>query len=387
MEKRSSNRNKGAALPTLAAFFAALAGSPLILVFCRLTDRFADLGASFKSMYPLAMAGLFVGYTVLEGAAAGLLSAAFEKRPLSFLPHITAPLIFAASMGLGWLILGRAAVVESLMTLIFYISGFLLFRARSKKQGKKTCVLFAAVPAIAVTALVFLLRAVMLRGGNGSPIADTAAYLEDQAAQVGKELASGLRNLAGSRAEALLRQTLTDAALAGKTVEEGYELLGEAYGSTLKAMLYVLPAIAAAAMTVFGFIAASVCNKTSIFGREKPEWQLTVSGVGTLIFVISMFATTLFVSLAGAGGFGLFLYSMRILFLPAFTGVGVGTICDMRRKLFGQHALLTVLCGIMILLSPLVTLPLIGVYGNMARIVNEKKKQMNGGGGPDIPKL
>ena len=387
MNGKTKQNNIEAIVPTLPALFSALSGAALLMLAYRLLDAFGASGEVADVYIPFSFAGLFLLFLGLEGAAAGFLSAALEKKPSAFVPHVAAPLVFFAALGFGRLILGRWALPESLFTLAFYLSGFLLFRARGKKQGKKTCVLFASVPAIGLAALVFFVRLIFKYGSAGAPVATFFADIERAAETVGAGFAKALQSLAGNYAEALIKQTLTSEALQNKTVSEGYALLGEIYGASFKILLRILPAAAVGTLNIYGYVAASVCNVSSMFRRDKRVWHLTVSGAGTLLFTVSMFATALFVSLSTSGWFGVFLYSMRLVFLPVFTGIGVGTIAGMRKEQFSKHIILTVACALFIILSPLITLPMVGIYGNLTRIINNKRRQMNNGDGPELPKL
>ena len=372
MEETKIGKNDGAILRTVGATAAALSGVPALLFAYRLVDRF-DAEVLLPSVLLIfCVPVLFTAFYLIQGFAAGLVASTLEKRPLSILPHLGAPVAFGAALLLSYAILGRWAVPEALLAVAFYPAGFLLFRARSKKRAKTSCVLNAVIPTVVLSVLIFFLRAITAKGFSADAPAQYFAGLETMLKTAGRNLAEWYRLLAGDGAGRLL-QTVTNASILDThTVEEGYALLGEEYAKGLAGILRILPAAAIGLMNVAGFLSASMCNRTSPFFRDRSEWRLSVSGVGTLLFLFSM-AASLFFSVYDESFFAVFVYSFRLIFLPVFLGIGAGVIFSLKKEQLSGHILLAVICGILIVLRPLIAIPMIGVYGNAVRRISERR--------------
>ena len=139
-----------------------------------LLSLFDALSVSARSLLPLQLFLCFGGALLLQGLAAGWLSGILIRYPSSFFPHVFGIYGYLAYLGIGYLLTGQWLAGEAIVGVMFYVSGFLLFRAKASGQSKTACVLFASVPAMVLSGLVFLFHALSVCGVSFSAL---SAYL------------------------------------------------------------------------------------------------------------------------------------------------------------------------------------------------------------------
>ena len=366
---------KGVISRILLAALTALAGSAVLFLGYFIFDG-EQSDVLLSALSPLLFAFCFASFLALHGVAAGFLSAAFEHDPTGIAPHLSAPTVFGLSLLLSYLITGRWAIAETLLCVYFYISGFLLFRARASKLGKTSCVLRAALPGLFLAALTFILRAAAADGFSFSAIGQTIGRLEARLTKSGEDLAIVMLAAFGRYAEVMMYRMFTTEEL--KSAGAYSELLGAYFGMALKAYLKVFPALCVAGVNVCGFLAASICNRTGRERRRKDEWYISVSGFGTFLFLLSTFICTLFVSLLYAGAAGVFFSSVRIMFMPAMLGIGLYTLIHLKGEQIKSHVVVTVFTIILLVLSPVVMLSIIGAIGNIYKRMAKRIAEMRG---------
>ena len=306
-----------------------------------LLSLFDALSVSARSLLPLQLFLCFGGALLLQGLAAGWLSGILIRYPSSFFPHVFGIYGYLAYLGIGYLLTGQWLAGEAIVGVMFYVSGFLLFRAKASGQSKTACVLFASVPAMVLSGLVFLFHALSVCGVSFSAL---SAYVEG----------------------GILPKTAT--------VAELEEYLVKAYGSVYSAFLLILPGILVAISNIAGYL--SVCIQKKNLGEAARSSFLSVRGFGIGLFLFSMLFSYFFSS----GIFGTVLLNLRISYMPLMFGLGVGTLRKVKKESIRQHPFLTMITVLIILFSPVTMISLIGAYGAMNEKMMKRLNNLNGGG-------
>lgn len=338
-----------------------------------LLSLFDALSVAARSLLPIQLLFCFGGALLLQGLAAGWLSKIFAWFPSSFFPHIFGIYGYLAYLGVGYLLTGQWFAGEAIGGLAFYVSGFLLFRARISGQSKTACVLFASVPAMVLSALVLLFHAFSVCGVSFSALSAYLDRLQDACATLGRDTVSYILKILDEDA---VLSTLVEGGVLPKTATaaELEEYLIKAYGGVYSAFLLILPGILVAVFNIAGYL--SVCIQKKNSGEAAPPSFLSVRGFGIGVFLFSMLFSYFFSS----GVFGMVLLNLRISYMPLMFGLGVRTLRKVKKGSIRQHPFLTVITVLMILFSPITMISLIGAYGAMNEKMAKRLSNLNGGG-------
>ena len=237
-------------------------------------------------------------------------------------------------MGIGYLLTGQWLAGEAIVGVMFYVSGFLLFRAKASGQSKTACVLFASVPAMVLSGLVFLFHALSVCGVSFSALSAYLGRVQDACTTLGKDTVS--EHFWKSRMRMRCSRVWWKGGILPKTatVAELEEYLVKAYGSVYSAFLLILPGILVAISNIAGYL--SVCIQKKNLGEAARSSFLSVRGFGIGLFLFSMLFSYFFSS----GIFGTVLCSISAFsYMPLMFGLGVGTLRKVKKESIRQHPL------------------------------------------------
>ena len=338
-----------------------------------LLSLFDALSVSARSLLPVQLFLCFGGALLLQGFAAGWLSGILIRYPSSFFPHVFGIYGYLAYLGIGYLLTGQWLAGEAIGGVMFYVSGFLLFRAKASGQSKTACVLFASVPAMVLSGLVFLFHALSVCGVSFSALSAYLGRVQDACTTLGKDTVSYILEILDENA---VLSSLVEGGILPKTatVAELEEYLVKAYGSVYSAFLLILPGILVAISNIAGYL--SVCIQKKNLGEAARSSFLSVRGFGIGLFLFSMLFSYFFSS----GIFGTVLLNLRISYMPLMFGLGVGTLRKVKKESIRQHPFLTMITVLIILFSPVTMISLIGAYGAMNEKMMKRLNNLNGGG-------
>lgn len=385
--KKEKKRIPNAACALFAVLLSALAS--VLAGYCATyLDVFSSLTENARILSVVILAVCSVGFVLLEGTAAGLLAQLLSEKPDSFLPHLTALVGYGAAFGIGYLFLGRPVPLECLISLSFYLSGFFLFRAMNAGKSKTTCVLYATVPAILLFIVVFVLHSMTLFGFEGRSVGRMFKELRSAGALLGENFANGYIGIFNADGRLLARAVESGLLPKSSTDEMLREYLTKEFGELTQTLLLLLPGAVIAFSEVLGYTATSL--RALLCGKRKkdPDWCLTISGIGTLIFLFSTVFSTLLTMIFGSGVLGVILVNASLIFFPPMIAIGIRTLTSVKKETVNRHPIATVLTVVVLLISPLFVLGIIGMCGNQIRKMKKKLAQIgedgeNGENGKD----
>ena len=372
------------ALLTAAVSVFCILSAPVLCLLCTSVKAFFSEAAPELYISSLAVSGwLLFLLLAFEGIAAAFLSEIFYRRPTALFPHFTAVFSYAVSILALRFLAGAWMPLEALLSVIFYLSGFLLAKSRLRKDGKKQSVLWASVPAMALTVLVGVLCALRFGGGGTS-------FLSGLMEQVGQRWTASAEALVDQTIEDMKAYGLLDTMLSyfgsreAALTEEGFRAeMADAFEGLKDELFLFFPALLAVCCNAAGYISASI---SALFGKpvEKGQkWQLEASGMGVAIFLVSAMVYAFIYPLFGANVFVIVMLNLMAIYMPLMLVIGLQALRGVNRKMIRAHKFMSVIVLILLILSPLLTLSVLGAHTALSRRMQERLSQIDGGGERD----
>ena len=363
-------------LTALAATCVALGGAGFGLMTAKETSGEFVLGGTFLF---LAAAGLFL---LIEGTAAGFFAAMLQRMPRSVLPHLLPVAAYAIAFFEMRGLVGRWMPVEAIGAVLFYISGFLLCKAKERGAGKTEAVLWASIPAVVLSAGILVYMILMHTGLTKTFFFDFIKEQQDRWAQAAEDYArsllavwnagGGLRGLFVSLG--YIPQTVTDEDLTAYYAEYLQEMMNT--------VLVYIPSLLIAACNIGGYIAASMTAFADKRAGKTEKWRLTASLPALLIFLAAALVNAFVYPLIGMNIFVLIMLNLFVVYLPQMVALGMQTLTGFTKKSISEHKIMFILLMVLLVFNPLLTLSGIGVYSKLMERLARRIARSNGGG-PD----
>lgn len=341
-------------LSVLAALFLAEG--------CSFLYYFEALSGYARTASPIIAGGSFLCFLVLEGIGAGLLAEVFCANPRAFYPHLSAFAAYGSALLALWWLCGTWLPIEAMLSLVFYFSGFFLFRARAKKSGKTESVLWASVPAMLLIALAVVLMALVKEGMSASFLSDYIGRIREDCSLLAENLTDMFIEMSGD-GQALLSQMISWGYLPqDASIGTMREYFFTAFESFCMLALLLLPSVLVCACNGTGYLAASLLALVRSACGEKEKWRLSVSSFGIGAFVVTSIFTAFVLPLGLGGALAVIFLNLMIIYMPLMMALGVRALLRLKWRMIAEHKVLAVVTLIFFFMNPLLMLAMIGAY-------------------------
>ena len=363
-------------LTAVGALLIALAGECFALMISASAPGDLTIGATFLFLISGAL------FLLTEGVGAGFLACLFRQKPSSFLPHLLPLAAYAVAIFLIKAVFGVWMPVGAVGAVLFYLSGFLLYKARERGESKTTAVLWASVPAMILSAGLLVYLMLQATGFKGSFFSEFIGSLQSRWASAAESRARAsfaLWNAGGGMRELLVALGYMSNAV---TDEELIGYYAEYLRLMLNTILYFIPAALVAVCNVAGYIAASMLALSYKRAGAKGRWDLTASLPALLIFLAAALVNAFVYPLTGLNIFVLIMLNLFGVYMPQMLALGMQTLTRFGKKNISEHKIMFIFLIVLLVISPLFTLSGIGVYSKlMERFVRRMAKFKDDGPG------
>ncbi len=343
-------------LAPLSALFLAEAHSFIAL--------FDALTVEARVAFPAISLAAFAGFLLLQAVLTGLCAELFYKKQGQFgvIAALAGALGTVCGIAVSPLFYGRIEASPFLLVCAFVLAAPFMAQSYKKGENKKTSILKGAVGCAIVVLLTLLTAAMLSPKGFLGYFEQLFPRIQEAIDRYSRDALSVLSTFYGGD-EALFalltKGAETDATL---TAAEGLEIFRENYAGAITFFLYLTPSILFCLCTVplyIGYGTFRLARKASGDGEKR---RLIPSPVAAVTLMACLIFYAFFSVFVGGGVLTVLVINLIVMLTPMLFVYGLKVTVEMMRRLFSSNKLMFLICGIIILFSPLMVVALSGCY-------------------------
>ena len=357
-------------LAPLSALFLAEAHSFIAL--------FDALTVEARAAFPAISLAAFAGFLLLQAVLTGLCAELFYKKQGQFgvIAVLAGALGTVCGIAVSPLFYGRIEASPFLLVCAFVLAAPFMARSYKKGEDKKTSILWACGGAGIVLALTLLTAALLCKEGFVVYFKDFFVRIARGAERYAHDSVAVQVALSGGEQPFFEMMTAGQRVDPEMTAELFVTAYRESYAGACAFLIYLLPGVLFCLLTVPCYIGYGTFRLCRLAGGNTNKRYLKASPVAAVTLALCLLFYA-FVSIFIGGSFlTVLVLNLIVMLTPLLFVPGLKVTLDMMKQLFKNNKLMFAVCGVIILLSPLMVVALSGcyaVFGEMLKKHLEKK--------------